>query len=207
MNTKLMIFVLILTAVGCSSVPRTKHSDPVMRIMVDPAGIDAGNYVRIEQALVASGKWTVVDRGQGIAAVKKEQENLHRNEADRYMDKEKFAIWGRMYGVGGVIEAHTQCIEKNAFWGGRKLTCLQTLSIISANTGEIIASVTGKETGDKNEYTIAPEWEDTVEALNDAFPEKYEADKTTKELADYKDVAKEEAVRQKEEVAKTAPKQ
>jgi curli biogenesis system outer membrane secretion channel CsgG len=196
--------VSLLIASGCSSIPRTKYSDPNMRVMVDPDSFDTGDYVRIEQALVKSGKWIVVDRGAGFRAAKIEQERLHRNEVDRYSDPEKWAHWGKLYGVGGIIVGHSQCHGKTALFGGVYKHCLQSLAIVNANTGEIIASSELEQSGDRNVTTIALDWTDTVEALNTAYPDHYEPNRNTAILEDYRAVSKEEALRQKELIQNAA---
>lgn len=192
--------VTVFAVQGCSSVPRTKFTDKTMRVMVDPEGVDAANYVRIEQALVGSEKWTVVDRGQGFSAIKKEQERSQRDEADRFSDREKWAHWSKLYGVGGVVSAHVQCQQKRGFFGGLYLHCTQSLAIMDSNTGEVIAAVSKDANSDRNEYELAPSWEDTVVALNDAYPAKFHESKDTRILEDYRQVSKEEAQRRREAV-------
>lgn len=193
-----------LLVVGCAGkTPRTKWTDKTMRVMIDPDSIEAGHHVRIQNALVASGKWFVVDRASGFRAIKKEQEALHRESQDRFEDREKWAHWGKLYGVGGVVIAKAQCADKQTWFVGKKYTkCLQYLAIVDANTGIVIAAVEAESDGDAGEQNIAPSWEDAVAKLNNAYPENYQTPKDHQILQDYRAVSKEEAVRQKEAVAK-----
>lgn len=209
MNTKkLQMIVLIVLSMAASSIltgcatPRTKWTDKTMRIFIDPHSINADDYVRIQQALVASGKWVVVDRAFAFRAIKAELQRTHRTEADMYMDKEKYAIWGRLFGVGGVIVAHTQCQIKHGFFAGKYGHCQQFLSIVDTNTGEVIATAEGDNDSPSYEYEIAPSWEDVVADLNSAYPSHFEKNKDTEILEDYKKLSEEEAIRQKEHVVR-----
>lgn len=208
MNTEkkaLIVFALVTAAAalcmttGCASVPRNRWTDKTMRIMVDPDGIDAGNYVRVTHALVSSEKWVVVDRGQGFTAVKKEQEREQTAEAPRFADREKFAHWAKLYGIGGVVVAHTQCQQKATFFfKGTYSHCQQYLAILDANTAEVIAAVEGSNDTNREEYEIAPDWKDVTQALNDAYPKNYKPVKDTEILENYKQLSAEESQRMKE---------
>ncbi len=154
---KNLIIVAALFIVGCSSkTPRTVWTDPVMRVMVDPDSIDTANYVRITNALIKNGKFRVIDRGQGYMAARKEQDRLHREKLNRFDDKEKFALWAKMYGVGGIVTAHSQCQRASGVFKGYYLKCLNSLAI-----------------------------------------------KDTEQLLEYKDIAKEEALRARELISAT----
>lgn len=198
---KIVIQVILAAAVlqGCAGkTPRTKWTDKTMRVMIDPESIDANNYVRIQQALVASGKWVVVDRALAFNAIKREQERQHRGESDRFDAREKWAIWGRLLGVGGVVTAHTQCVPRKGFLRHLHLDCLEYVSIVDANTGEVIATAEDEQEGAADGGVIAPSWEDAVAKLNAAYPAHFEPTKVTQQLEDYRDLASEEAQRQKE---------
>lgn len=196
-----------LTLSGCAGkTPRTRWTDKTMRVAIDPASIDANNYVRIQQALVESGKWVVVDRAMAFNAIRHEQERLHRTDSDRFADREKFAIWGRMLGVGGVVVAHAQCSSKGSFWTeARYQHCHQFLSIVDSNSGEVIATSENEEDGATSEESIAPPWDETVARLNAAYPKHFEPRRDQKPLEEYRALAAEEAQRQKEVVAAPAP--
>lgn len=199
-NVYLMIVALSL--VGCAT-PRTKWTDKTMRVMIDPASVSAGDHVRIQQALIASGKWTVVDRADGLRAIKKEQESLHRTESERFMDKEKWAHWGKLYGVGGVVIGKSQCTEKQTWFVGQKYShCLQNLAIVDSNTGEVITAIENVSEGEAGETSIANSWIESVAKLNDSYPKNYVPSKDTQILNEYRELSKEEAVRQKEELAR-----
>lgn len=196
-----------MNLVGCAtSLPRTKWNDAQHRVFIDPENINTADYARIQHALVNTGKFVVVDRAQALRAVKKEQERLHREESDRFEDKEKFAWYGKLYGVGSIIVANVQCKREASFWNNQNQVkvCLQRLAVIHANTGQIMASV---ENTNSEAYTfdleyIAPDWEGTVEKLVDNFPKNFEVRGPDKELEIYKDVSKEEAQRQREIASK-----
>ena len=200
MKFLLLALAILFALDGCAGkTPRTRYSDPYMRVALWPNGIDAANYVRIQQALIASGRFIVVDRGSGLAAIKEEQEALHETQADRFADPEKFAHWGKLLGVGAIIVAHTQCAQKHA-WLARSMyaRCQQFAEIVNSNTGEVMASSEGQEDTANNEEDLAPSWDSTVERLVDAYPKHYEPNRDTRELADYKELSKEEAQRHRE---------
>lgn len=189
------------TLTGCATA-RTKWTDKTMRVMIDPEGIDADHYVRIQQALVESGKWVVVDRSQGYNAIQKEQEREHRNQTDRFLDREKFAHWGKLYGVGGIVVAHAQCQVRDGWLFKHNYPkCQQYLAIVDSNSGEVISAVKDEVEGGSYDYELAPSWDDIVAKLNAAFPGHFEPNRDEKPLRDYKDLSKEEATRQKEIVA------
>lgn len=199
-QTVLMLAALtaVSTMLGCSSLPRNKWTDKSMRVMIDPEGVDAKHYVRVQQALVASGKYVVVDRGMGYNAIKKEQEREHRENTDRFMDREKYAHWGKLYGVGAVVVAHAQCTTKDGWFKHAYPFCRQYLAIVDSNTGEVIATAEEESEGSSYDYDLAPSWEDAVAKLNDAYPSHFEPNKDHKALRDYKDLSQEEATRQRE---------
>lgn len=125
---------------------------------------------------------------------------LHRDEADRFADREKYALWSRMYGVGGIITGHSNCIGFGPVFKGR---CKQNLMLISATTGEYIASAETEATTGANGAWGAS-WEDAVEALNENSPKTLEKPVYTQELEYERSVAEEHAKRQKEIVGEAA---
>lgn len=200
----LPILFLVFSLVSCASVPRTKATDPVLRILLDPDSIAEIHHVRIQQALVASGKWNVVDRSAAYRAVKKEQERQHRTESDRFNDREKWGRWSQLLGVGGIVVANVQCAELQTWFVGSKFNrCLQYLSIVNASTGEVIAAVESYADGESGQQKIAPSWEEAVAKLNLAYPTHYKVVDDHRVLTEYKDQAEKEAIAQKELVKKS----
>ena len=202
MKTLILIGVLLVSACASTPPPRTKWSDPVMRLMIDPDSIDAKNYARIQSALVSSGKWTVIDRNSGFKALILEQERQHRLQNDRFDNKEKYAIWGKLYGVGGIVIAHNQCSPQFRWLKGNFMSCVQGLAILSANTGEILASIENEAEADYiiyGEMEQVPAWDNAVEKLNNAFPKRFEKQQYTPEMLNFRAEAQEEAVRQQEQ--------
>ena len=165
--------------------------------MIDPSSIDVENYTRIQTALVDSGKWIVIDRSSAFNAIKKEQEMIHREESDRFEDKEKYAMWSKLYSVGAVIVGHVQCREKAKFLhDGMFVYCLQSLNLVDSNTGEVIAVA---ENENSARYGRTPDWTETVAQLNDHYPEVFEEIKKHEKLIQYEKEAKEAAQRQREQ--------
>lgn len=195
----LLTFLPIIT--NCASKPRTMWTDPVMRVMVDPDGIAARDYIRIVTALKSSGKWFIVDRRDGLKAILKEQKMLHRDMPDRFKDEEKYAIWGRLYGVGGVVIGHVQCAYNPGFFSS-STRCIQNLAIVSTNSGEVIATAEGENSDAEMSYygdiKIGSDWTDSVEKLNNAFPKSFEKEKYSDDMKAFRAEAKEEAIRAKE---------
>lgn len=201
-STLLALSVIgVSTLTGCAT-PRTKWTDPTMRILIDPTNISAAHYARIRQALHQNNRFIVVDRADGYKAVIEEQEREHRSQSDRFMDKEKYAIWGRVYGVGAVVVANAQCITRDGWFKHAYNHCRQSLAIVDARTSQVIA--VGEAEADSGSYTYneAPEWDEAVDKLVDNFPKNYEPNKDHQILRDYKDEAGEEAQRQKERLAR-----
>jgi len=206
---KVIIILPIFTIFACSSMPRTKWSDKNMRIYVDPDSIDAENYVRIQQALVQSHRFVVIDRATAFEAIKKEQERLHRTQADRFEDRQKYSMWGKLLGVGSVVVGHVQCENKASWWNSTNnhLVCQQFLSMVDANTGEVFLAVEGENSGPviSSLPHMVPDWKDTVEKLLEEYPKEFEQRSASKTLLDYEEVAKENAIRQKEIVNERKP--
>jgi len=166
--------------------------------MLDPDSISENHHVRIQQALVESGKWEVIDRASGYKALKKEQDLIHRNEVDRYSDREKWSRWGEIYSIGGVVIAHAACERRSTLFLGRPyLHCLQHLSIVNATTGQVIAAVDAIAEGETGDEKIVPSWSEAVRKLNNAFPDNYVPSKEHKALSDYKDQSEKAALEQK----------
>lgn len=194
---KLLGALTILSACASKEVKRTKFTDKAMRIMIDPASVDVQNYTSIQSALVQSNNWVVVDRARGLAAIKKEQEQLHRTSIDRFEDKEKFAHWGKLYGVGGVLVGHVQCRPDPGAWtlmNGSEI-CQEYLTLMDSNTGEVLTAVSHEEeviTGQ------SPNWDAAVEKLNAAYPKYFETLRESEKLARYKMESQEAAQRQRE---------
>ena len=208
---KSLILLLILIFTACSSMPRTKWTDKNMRVMIDPDSIAADHYVKIQSALVQSDKFVVVDRATGFNAIMTEQNRLHRGQADRYSDQEKWAQWGKMYGVGAIVVAHAQCTQKQTSIllgfgeGNAKMYCHQYLALIDANTGVIMAVGEDHESGEsiQDGRFLAPEWTGAIANLIDHYPKTFTSDSNKPVLVQYQAESKEEALRQKELVART----
>lgn len=197
MKNVILTTLLALLMTACASTPRTKWTDKTMRVMIDPDSIAAEHHVLIQRALVESGKWFVVDRSKGFKAIKTEQERLHRTEEDRYADKEKWAHWGKLYGVGGIVVASAQCRkEQGMILGGWYQVCRQFLSIVDSNTGEVITAIENKAESD--EVDFYPQWDDAVAKLNNAYPENFKPTQPSKQIEFYKELSAEEAQRQRE---------
>lgn len=185
--------------VGCSSVPekRTKYSDKNTRLMIDSASISPENYARLQTALVQQEMWVVLDRASGLEAIKKEQETLHRTSTDRYEDKQKWAQWGRLYGVGAVVVGHAQCFNKKTWYDPKgEYYCSQFLNLIDANTGEVILGVEGGEYTDGPD--APPDWKIIAGKLSAAYPKEFKRVPTSERLENYKAESEEAARRQKE---------
>ncbi len=204
MRVRLSMALIVLLVIGCSSVEkRTRFTDKNMRVMIDPDSIPIEDYVRIQKALVENGRFAIIDRSKGMQAIKKEQERLHRNETDRFSDREKWAHWGRLYGVGAIVVAHTQCYNKQSFWNQQSVVraCDQFLSLMDANTGEVVVAVEGKGEAPTVAYggvPMSPSWDDVVDRLVKKYPDNFEFTPYTKRIVEYQDLSEEGAKRQRE---------
>lgn len=162
---------------GCAT-PRTTSTDPAMRIFVDADSLDKKNLPRLKAALQESGKWIVIDRDAGYNAMNKEQDRQYKDSENRIDQKERYAIFGKQYGVGGVITASSQCSSSRRFWADQKdFDCIQNLQVMDAKTGEILATAEGLATDGSfffAEMNIAPSWTETVEKLNANYPKYFE---------------------------------
>lgn len=198
MRKLIILIALVLIGCGGKTIKRTRYSDPSLRIFLDPASIDEKNFVRIQAALMATGKFFVVTRQAGFRAIKAEQERLHRDEVDRYNDREKWAHWQELYSVNGIVRAASQCSQKYTILQTPYQKCTQFLSIINASTGEVIVAIENVKEAD---YRETASWYKTAEILVDNYPENYEVKKWHKKIEDYRDESQEHAIRQKENIS------
>lgn len=202
MNNKILCASLLsLTLLSSCSTnePRTRYSDKNMRIMLYPDTISADHFARIQTALVRSDVWSVLDRSQGLKAVKQEQNTIHRSEADRYDDREKYAHWGKLYGVGAIVIAHAQCSNRAGKWNKTELRtyCSQFLNLVDSNTGEVVLGV---EAENDSDYGSIPDWNEVTKKLADEYPRYFSKEKVSERLERYKEESKERAIREKEKV-------
>lgn len=196
---------------GCTTAPQiTKWTSPDLRVAVDPMGIDPANYSRIEEALVSTGKFFVIDRGSGFRAVTKEQDHVNGREYgsyektatfDRYGDSDRYARIGKLYGVGSIIVAQTRCGVVQGFFSNRR-PCKQYLALVNAVTAEVVAAVSGEsDDGDYfyGEVNSAPSWDNTVAKLIDQMPKDYQPNLYDKRMRNYRNEIREESIREKEQ--------
>lgn len=203
-----IVFIVALVFQGCSSNPiRTKWADKNMRILIDSDSVTTDDYVSIQTALVKEGRFMVVDRNLGYKAIKTEQERQHRTESDRYEDKQKWSHWGKLYGVGAIVVAHSQCARTQTFFSLSRYVnqCKQYLSIVDANTGEIIAAVdneTEMPAGGNNygseSFSAPVDWTVTVQKFVDAYPKDYKPEYYSDGVIRYQQQSQEEAQKQRE---------
>lgn len=182
---------LMIFLVGCASAPPkrpTKWNDKNLRVMVDPDSVDHKVYVKIISALVKSRRWTVIDRGYGFKALKREQERLHEEgQGERFHDAEKWAHWGKMFGVGAVIVGSAECYHV-LYLNSRLKKCTQFLHLIDASTGEILAM--GEDIAEAEFHLITPNWDNTVANLQEAYYESFvEREKYGPELILYRQLS------------------
>lgn len=161
---KKLLIVLAVLSSACSTV-RTRSSDPVMRVTIDADSMSPSSYVRLQKAVFSSGKFVVVDRAAGFRAVAKEQEIQHTTS--RFGANEKYALWGKMFGVGGIFVGAEQCKPVYGIWSKPYATCTQNLSLINATTGEVMAV---SEVNEDSDGPIEPSWGKAVYALIDEYP-------------------------------------
>lgn len=205
MKRNVIFLFLAFFVVSCSSVQkRTKWTDKNMRLMIDPNSLSAESYVAVQTALVKDGTFTIVDRSAGFNAVKREQERTQRSEEDRYADKEKWAHWGKLYGVGAIVVGHATCYRAKPFFSQYNYVarCNQYLSIVNANTGEVIVAVQGQEDSpmllEDGSFSTPATWQDITEQLISAYPKYYKPEQYSEGVQKYRDLSEEEAKRQRE---------
>lgn len=191
-----IIFILsiLLVLTSCSTQrQRTKFSDKGMRVMINPEGLAREDYMNISTNLVMADVWTVVDRSSGIRAIKREQEETHKQNYDRYDNKEKFAHWGKLYGVGSVVVAQSECRNRPNPWRVNETRnfCRLYLNLIDTNTAEIIVGVNVEADAP---FMTRPDWNEAVEKLAEAYPKFFKREKLEKELLEYKEESEKLAV-------------
>lgn len=173
---------------GVYTTKRIKHSDKNMRIMVAPSkAVGPANIQEIQTLLVSQDKWSVVDRNLGFKAVVSEQNLQHLDMNERMDDKQKWAHWGKLYGVGAIIVpfGHCENATEEGFFGHHrkdKIWCDASLTMIDANTGEVIVAVS-------REMKIAPgrvgNWEPLISELADKYPSDFTPEQKYQNVIDY----------------------
>lgn len=163
------ILIFLAIAMSACATARTRTSDHVLRVAIDADSITPGSYARLQSALFDSGKFIVIDRSSGFRAIAKEQEIQHGTT--RFDSVEKYALWGKMYGVGGIIIGFQQClIRQKAFFHQNYLECVETLSLLNSTTGEVMSIAEVKADA---EDQVAPEWTEAVELLVKKYPKHF----------------------------------
>lgn len=160
----MVLISLVVISTGCATA-RTRSSDPVMRIAVDADSMPLESYVRLQRSLVQSGKFVVVDRAAGFKFINHEQKIQHHT--DRFGADEKYAEWGKMYGVGGVVVGIQNCQLRDG-WNGQYFRCMENLALIDVTTGETIA--VSEDTQDTDNRQVNPNWDRAVDDMVDHFP-------------------------------------
>ena len=207
---KVTIFCLVFAGAfaGCSSEPiRNRESDKSLRVMIDPDSVDSKNHIILQNDLISSGYFYVIDRSQAFRAIQKEQDRLHKTVPDRFEDRQKYAQWGKLYGVGAVVTAHIQCTDnpstENVLMGLAHLAtlgifhnrriCAQFLELTDSNTGEIISSVRNdfKTDDERNQMS----WSESVSKLVDRYPKTFRQPAKANVLREYEQQSAEEAQR------------
>lgn len=189
MKTTVLILVGMvgMTQAACSSLPRrTRATDPVMRVAIDADSMPQASYARLLYALVQTGKFIVVDRSSGFRAITHEQEIQHTTT--RFGANEKYALWAKMYGAGGIFVATEQCSPKLSFLFHTPYgDCTLDLSLLDATTGEVLAA---SEVQADQEGQQAPDWTDSVDKLMDLYPKKFISKTDAHQTVEYDDYLK-----------------
>jgi len=184
---KFILLFLVLFFTACSSKPFSKWSAPELRVAI--VAPDHNTYSEIQESLVSSGKYFVVDRSSGLHAAMEEQDF---NQTDRVGAKEKYAKMGKLYGVGSVVVGNVSCMPHRHFFEAvfaPSSECKLHIFLISTSTGEVIAAAkdtvyANRDTSRKTEPT--PSWDSVVEKLNNAIPKYFTDIKYTAEMQKFR---------------------
>lgn len=148
--------LVLLVCINCSSKETinnkrmTVTNTPLLRVAIDEQ-IDETTARQVQTALLASGFYEVAERSSGWNALRREQDRQHRSiESVRFANtKERYAIFGEVYGVGSMISCHEVCITKyNIFSGQYRAHCTQFVSLVSTTTSKVIAAVRDEQIHD-----------------------------------------------------------
>lgn len=168
------LILMLVSLSACSSGPvrktekMEKWTAPEMRVAVYAPYTSEMAQAQIEEAIQMTGKFWIVSRGDGLDAIFKEQEMTHREQMDRFENREKWAHWGKAHGVGAIIFGREKCNEVISFGGGIFKRCQQSLSMIDATSGEILA--TALEIADGEVDGLAPSWNEVSDKLMKRIP-------------------------------------
>lgn len=188
----ILLLISWFTLVGCAT-PRTKDTDPTLRVFIDPMAIDKTNYARLVTALKSSGKYIVVDRADGFEAAKREQDFQYTNDSQRVDARERYATYFKMFGAGGVVAAKSMCHPSQRFWSNQgDFDCLQNLSLIDARTGEVIATAEHLATDAVyfyGELRTPASWGGVVKNLNANMPANFTPKSTHPKIVEREDEA------------------
>lgn len=176
-----MMMMVSVNLTACSTVSRVRLNDPVLRVAIAAESVPQGSYMRLQRSLVESNAFVVVDRAAGFRAIDKEQRLQHKTS--RFGKDEKYADWGSLYGVGGIIVGSQQCEIRNAYNGSHYYRCLENLSLIDVTTGEAIA-VSEKQV--EVPGTIdSPDWTEAVNQLIESYPKVFADNKNIHQTISY----------------------
>jgi hypothetical protein len=180
----LILIIALLLVTGCASTQRKfSWTDKASRLMVDPAGIPAEHYSMIQDALIRSDRFVVIDRPAELDTLIREAEATNPD-----LRKTRWKDWEKKYDIGGVVVAHVQCQKK--YKGDQTYAdnlCHQFLAIMDSSTGKEVAVVEGENSAPaavSYEYLV-PDWEEIAGKLAKQF------DKHQAQLAEKRELASE----------------
>lgn len=161
----LILILSTLMVVGCASNGVKKSNftwtDRAARLMIDPNGIPAEHYAMIQDSLIKSDRFVVIDRPQDLDTIQKVT-----NSMDPEVVKSRWMEYSKRYDVGGIVTAHVQCFNK-----GSQKFCHQFMAINNTETGELVAQAEGENsamTAVSYDY-IVPDWDATANLLVEKF--------------------------------------
>jgi len=207
-NTILVAFA-IAVLMGCSHTEITKWTSPDLRAAIDPTQIDSANYVALQESLLKTNKFFIVDRGVGFRGVIQEQDRANgyvygsyqkTSTFHRFGDKDRYARLGRLYAAGSIIVANTKCRHEPGFWANYT-SCDQYLALVNAVSGEVIAAATEPGVSANVYYNgVNPvvSWDAVVEKLNSRIPKEYQPERYNREMIMYRRELEEDSTRERE---------
>lgn len=164
-NTLIAAGLMVLVS-GCATGPKFSWTDKGARLIIDPTGIKAEHYAMIQDALVRTDRFVILERPTEVGEIKAE---LSQVPSDN--DKARWAVWAKKQGIGGVVVAHVQCYNKKPFLKGWKQYCHQYVAIMNPTSGDVLAAAEDtneEDTGVGYQY-IVPSWEDVVGQLSSKY--------------------------------------
>lgn len=196
--TRFFILVTIahfISSCSTTEIKRDKHSDPLFYVFIEPIRSKHEDYVGLRRALLATGRFRILERGSNFYSSLSEQDRQHKQFSNRFRDDLKYAWLKEMMGARGMIEVNSRCNQTQKWTGAFVRLCEITVTLIDINFSEAVVSVADQIEVPWLNGTEILDFTDVAQKLSESIPETFKPFLVKQPLKDYQEVSEERAKR------------